>query len=148
MKLLKKWRDENMDLKFYNINYASDMLNSSSNKREKVIFSKDKLEIDEFIVVECKGNGVFIGRVLEDVTDFVKEDRGDFEDPYDVTQYRYVQKIDLSNWIGEIEKKKRKEKLEQEMKEHFKRIDEKKKYEYYASIDDEFKKIYDEYKEL
>lgn len=137
-----------MDLKFYVISYASDMLNSSSNKREKVIFSKDKLEINEFIVVECKGNGVFIGRVLEDVTDFVKEDRGDFEDPYDITQYRYIQKIDLSNWIDEIEKKKRKEKLEQEMKEKFKKIDEKKKYEYYASIDDDFKKTYDEYKEL
>lgn len=137
-----------MDLKFYQIVYASGILNSNGYNREKVIFSTQGLEIGDFVVVESKGNGVFIGKIIEDVTDFVKEDKGDIEDPYDVTQYRYVQKIDLSNWINEIDKKKRKEKLEQEMKDKFKKIDEKKKYEYYASIDDEFKKIYDEYKEL
>ena len=137
-----------MDLKFYQIVYASGILNSNGYKQEKIIFSTQELEIGDFVVVESKGNGVFIGKIIEDVTDFVKEDKGDFENPYDITQYRYIQKIDLSNWIDEIEKKKRKEKLEQEMKEHFKRIDEKKKYEYYASIDDDFKKIYDEYKEL
>ena len=34
------------------------------------------------------------------------------------------------------------------MKEEFKRIDEKKKFEYYATLDEDFKKIYDEYKKL
>lgn len=134
-----------MDLKFYKITYASGILNSSGYNQEKIIFSTQELEIEDFVVIESKGKGVFIGKVIEDVTDFIKED---IDDPYDITQYRYIQKIDLSNWINEIEKKKRKEKLEQEMKDQFKRIDEKKKYEYYASIDDEFKKIYDEYKEL
>lgn len=137
-----------MDLKFYKIMYASGILNSSGYKQEEIIFSTQELEIEDFVVIESKGNGVFIGKVIEDVTDFIKEDEEDIDDPYDITQYRYIQKIDLSNWINEIEKKKRKEKLEQEMKDQFKRIDEKKKYEYYASIDDEFKKIYDEYKEL
>lgn len=137
-----------MDLKFYKIMYASGILNSSGYKQEKIIFSTQELEIEDFIVIESKGNGVFIGKVIEDVTDFIKENEEYTEDPYDITQYRYIQKIDLSNWINEIEKKKRKEKLEQEMKDQFKRIDEKKKYEYYASIDDDFKKIYDEYKEL
>lgn len=137
-----------MDLKFYQIVYASGILNINGHNQNKIIFSTEELEIGDFVVVECKGNGIFIGKVIEDETDFIKEDRGNIEDPYTVTQYRYIQKIDLSNWINEIEKKKRKEKLEQEMKEHFKRIDEKKKYEYYASIDDEFKRIYDEYKEL
>lgn len=137
-----------MDLKFYRIIYASDILNQSSYRQEKVIFSMEELKLDEFIVIESKGDGVFLGKVVEDVTEFIKEDRGLVEDPYDITQYRYVQKIDLSNWIDEIEKKKKKEKLEQEMKEQFKRIDENKKYEYYASIDEDFKKLYDEYKEL
>ena len=137
-----------MDLKFYRIMYASGILNSSGYNQEKIIFSTQELEIEDFIVIEIKGNGVFIGKVIDDVTDFIKEYKGDIDDPYDVTQYRYIQKIDLSNWLDGIEKKKRKEKLEQEMKEQFKRIDEKKKYEYYTSIDDDFKKIYDEYKEL
>ena len=137
-----------MDLKFYQIVYASGILNSNGYNQEKIIFSTQELEIGDFVVVESKGNGVFIGKIIEDVTDFVKDDKDDIENPYDVTQYRYIQKIDLSNWIDEIEKKKRKEKLEQEMKDKFKKIDEKKKYEYYASIDDDFKKIYDEYKEL
>lgn len=138
-----------MDLKFYKIMYASGILNSSGYKQEKIIFSTQELEIEDFIVIESKGNGVFIGKIIEDVTDSIKEDEEeDIDDPYEITQYRYIQKIDLSNWINEIEKKKRKEKLEQEMKDQFKRIDEKKKYEYYASIDDDFKKIYDEYKDL
>lgn len=137
-----------MNLKFYTIVYASGVLSPNGYRQEKVIFSEEELDIDEFVVVESKGNGVFIGKVLEDVTEFIEEDKGNIDDPYDVTQYRYIQRIDLSSWLAEIEKKKRKEKLEQEMKEQFKRIDEKKKYEYYASIDDDFKKIYDEYKEL
>ena len=82
-----------MDLKFYKIMYASGILNSSGYKQEKIIFSTQELEIEDFVVIESKGNGVFIGKVIEDVTDFIKENEEDIDDPYDVTQYRYIQKI-------------------------------------------------------
>lgn len=63
-------------------------------------------------------------------------------------EYRYLKDINLNDWIEEIDRKKRKEELEREMQSKFAELDKKKKYEYYAQFDDEFKKLFDEYSEL
>lgn len=133
-------------LKVYEIAYASGMFRCN-NRQTSNIYSTKKLKDGDFIVVEHIDCGVFIGQVLEDVS------KTDYEDYTDdkiktVIEYRYVQDIDLSNFIAEKEKEKRKEELKQKMQERFKVIDEEKKYQYYAQLDDEMKAMYEEYKQL
>ena len=133
-------------LKVYKIAYASGMFRCN-NRQTSNIYSTKKLKDGDFIVVEHIDCGVFIGQVLEDVSKTNYEDYTD-DEIKTVIEYRYVQDIDLSNFIAEKEKEKRKEELKQKMKERFKVIDEKKKYQYYAQLDDEMKAMYEEYKQL
>lgn len=133
-------------LKVYKIAYASGMFRCN-NRQISNIYSTKKLKDGDFIVVEHIDCGVFIGQVLEDVSKTYYEDYTD-DEIKTVIEYRYVQDIDLSNFIAEKEKEKRKEELKQKMQERFKVIDEEKKYQYYAQLDDEMKAMYEEYKQL
>ena len=133
-------------LKVYEIAYASSMFRCN-NRQITTIYSTKKLKDGDFIVVEHIDCGVFIGQVLEDVSKTNYEDYTD-DEIKTVIEYRYVQDIDLSNFIAEKEKEKRKEELKQKMQERFKVIDEEKKYQYYAKLDDEMKAMYEEYKQL
>lgn len=122
----------------YEVEYASGILRS--NGRQNIMaLSNKKLNEGQFIVVEHIDCGVFIGRIIEEV----KENWN-----LDYVDYRYVQDIDLSNWIDKIEKEKRIEELKLEMEHKFAEIDKKKKFEYYAEIDDDFRELYLEYEEL
>lgn len=133
-------------LKVYKIAYASGMFRCN-NRQTSNIYSTKKLKDGDFIVVEHIDYGVFIGQVLEDVSKTDYEDYTD-DEIKTVIEYRYVQDIDLSDYTKEIENKKRKEELKQKMQERFKVIDEEKKYQYYAQLDDEMKAMYEEYKQL
>ena len=133
-------------LKVYEIAYASGMFRCN-NRQTTNIYSTKKLKDGDFIVVEHIDCGVFMGQVLEDVSKTYYADYTD-DEIKTVIEYRYVQDIDLSNFIAEKEKEKRKEELKQKMKERFKVIDEEKKYQYYAQLDDEMKAMYEEYKQL
>lgn len=133
-------------LKVYEIAYASGMFRCN-NRQTTNIYSTKKLKDGDFIVVEHIDCGVFIGQVLEDVSKTDYEDYTD-DEIKTVIEYRYVQNIDLSDYTKEIENKKRKEELKQKMQERFKVIDEEKKYQYYAQLDDEMKAMYEEYKQL
>ena len=132
----------NRELKIYTIEYASGMFNKKAFQTQ-LVYSKKKLNVGDFIVVEHVGFGVFIGKVAVEYID----DRTD-EDILEDIKYRYVQDIDLSSYIDSVEKEKRKEELKIKMKERFAVIDEDRKFQYYADLDDELKKMYDEYKEL
>lgn len=133
-------------LKVYEIAYASGMFRCN-NRQTTNIYSTKKLKDGDFIVVEHIDCGVFIGQVLEDVSKTDYEDYTD-DEIKTVIEYRYIQNIDLSDYNKEIENKKRKEELKQKMQERFKVIDEEKKYQYYAQLDDEMKAMYEEYKQL
>ena len=104
------------------------------------LFSNKKLTIGEYIVVEHKDCGIFIGKVK----DLITELSGDVNPNY-YSEYFYVKKIDLDNWDKKIRDKKRKEELKIEMEKKFAEIDKRKKYEYYAQIDDDFRDMYLEY---
>ena len=54
----------------------------------------------------------------------------------------------MSDWVAEIKRKERLEELSLEMEEKFAEIDKRKKFEYYAQIDDDFKELYLEYTQL
>ena len=130
-------------LKVYEVEYASGLFRCG-NLQTTNIYSEYELCIGDFIVVEHIDCGVFIGKIFEDITDEFESDKEILEE----IDYRYIQHIDLSGYFEEIRRKEKKKVLECKMKDAFKVIDEKKKYEYYATLDEDFKKLYDEYKQL
>lgn len=123
----------------YEIVYASGLLRCTS-RQNIYIVSHKKLKEEQFIVVEHINCGVFIGKVVAD--------RSDEEYNLDCVEYRYIKNIDLSDWVAEIKRKERLEELSLEMEEKFAEIDKRKKFEYYAQIDDDFKELYLEYTQL
>lgn len=131
-------------LKVYVVTYGSNVLGKRED-REISIYSDKKLKENEFIVVEHIDYGVFIGKVVEELEDNWYEDDEDIKKKI---SYRFVKKIDLSDWLKEKENEKRKAELKQQMQERFAIIDEERKYQYYANLDEEMKKLYDEYKNL
>ena len=134
---------EEHKLKVYEVEYASGMLRCN-NRQTTEIYSDVELGEGEFIVVEHINCGVFICKVVEDTTcDYECDD-----EIRDCVSYRYIQHIDLSGYLAKIEREEKKKVLESKMKDAFKVIDEKKKFEYYATLDEDFKKLYDEYKQL
>lgn len=133
-------------LRVYVVRYASGLFRNN-NRQEQNIYSEKELKKDDFIVVEHVDCGVFIGQVLEDISDTDYEDYTDDEIKRE-TEYRYVQHIDLSNYIAGIENAKRKEELKKQMDKKFAEIDKEKKYQYYAELDFDFRAMYEEYKNL
>lgn len=123
----------------YEVVYASGILRNNG-RQNQLILSDKKLKEEQFVVVEHINCGVFIGKVVAD--------RSDEEYNLDYIEYRYIKNIDLSDWVADIKRKERLEELSLEMEEKFAEIDKRKKFEYYAQIDDEFKELYLEYTQL
>lgn len=135
-------------LKIYEVEYSSGLFRKQG-RSNQTIYSDKELKIGDFIIVEHVDCGIFIAQVVEDDTDnYYYCTEADNNDVRDAIDYKYIQHVDLTNYLSKIEKEKRKEELKEKMKEEFKKIDEKKKYEYYASMDDDFKKLYEEFKQL
>lgn len=130
-------------LKVYSIEYASSMFRCNTPQITR-IYSDKKLKEGQNIVVEHINYGIFIGTIIEDQT---KEWEND-EEVKNWIDYRYVQDIDLSNYLAKIEREKKKEELKKAMEERFKTIDKEQKFAYYATLDEDFKQLYDEYKNL
>ena len=117
-------------------------------RENRFIVSNKELNDGDFIVVEHIDCGIFIGRVIgitigETDSDLLQEN---FD--AEIFEYRYIQDIDVSNWWADIERKRRMEELKDEMESKFAEIDKKKKFEYYAQIDDDFRELYLEYEDL
>jgi hypothetical protein len=131
----------------YEIEYASGLLRTNG-RENKLIVSNKKLNDGDFIVVEHINCGIFIGRVKG--TTLGKTDSDLLQKNFNVEdlEYRYLQDIDVSNWWSNIERKRRIEELKNEMESKFAEIDKQKKFEYYAQIDDDFRDLYSEYKDL
>lgn len=135
-------------LKIYEVEYSSGLFRKQG-RSNQTIYSDKELNIGDFIIVEHIDCGIFIAQVVEDASEeYYYCFEGTNIDVMEDLDYRYIQHIDLSDYFKKIKKQKRKEELKEKMKEEFKKIDEKKKYEYYASMDDDFKKLYEEFKQL
>lgn len=122
----------------YKVKYASCLMTNYNNQTIEV-WSTQKLENDSFIVVEHEGYGVFIGQVIEEIEDLRL---------YLSKEYKFLKNIDLSEWVDEIKRKERVAELEAKMENRFEDIDRKKRYEYYAELDDRFRELYLEYERL
>ena len=133
----------------YEISYASGILRSNRQRENQLILSNKMLEDGQFIVVEHIDCGIFIGRVegttLGELQNILKSSHPIIDEN---CEYRYIQDIDVSKWWDKIQRKERMEALRQEMEDKFDEIDKKKKFEYYAQIDDEFRELYSEYSQL
>ena len=131
----------------YEIEYASGLLRTSGRENQLIVSNKE-LNDGDFIVVEHINCGIFIGRVKG--TTLGKTDSDLLQRSFDVEnlEYRYIQDIDVSNWWTDIERKRRRKELRNEMESKFAEIDKKKKFEYYAQIDDDFRELYLEYVDL
>lgn len=131
----------------YEVSYASGLLRYNSRESQHVV-SKKKLKTDSFIVVEHIDCGVFIGKVKKNVSDSYEDEYFSYEDVVKSLGYTYLQDINLDTWISKIEKEKLKEELEEKMQEKFAEMDKIIKYQYYAQLDDEFNKLYEQYKKI
>lgn len=131
----------------YEVEYASGILRSNGRNNQLIVSNKE-LNDGDFIVVEHINCGIFIGRVKG--TTLGKTDSDLLQRNFDIEnlEYRYIQNIDVSNWWAGIERKRRIEELRNEMESKFAEIDKKKKFEYYAQIDDDFRELYLEYEKL
>lgn len=133
------------NLKIYRVQYASGIwCKTIGNNNKQIIYSDKELKENDFIVVEHINCGLFLGKVIEEDNELFESD----EEIRSEIEYRYIQKIDLTNYFEAIEKSKRKEELKLKMISKFREIDEEKKYQYYAEIDENFRKIYEEYKSI
>ena len=133
---------------YYEVEYASGMFRDK-NRQNCTIVSNTTLKIGEFIIVEHVGSGIFIGKVLKDISSEISCVCDNDECLYDEgTGYKFIQKVDLSKYLDKLNKEKRKAELEEQMRDRFTVIDEIKKFEYYATLDDDMAKMYEEYKKL
>lgn len=123
-------------MKTYYFEYLSEA--KLSNCRTNCFTSAIELKVGDCVVVEKKGRGIFLGRIV-DIDDI------DYE-----TDYIYVGKAGetVTAYIDALEKEKRKEELRAEMEAKFKEIDKERKFEYYATLDASFGELYKEYKGL
>lgn len=119
---------------YYAFEYLSEAL--IKNPRMGEARTYDEYEIGETVVIEKEGRGIFLGRVIGKALS------------EDVEGYNIVQKVDVSAYFDAIEREKKREELMGLMEEKFREIDKLKKYEYYATLDKEFGRLYEEFKNL
>ena len=96
------------------------------------------LKVGDCVVIERENRGIFLGRIIG---------------AYDCecnTDYTLVGKSGeiVSTYVDAIDKEKRREELISQMEAKFKKIDKERKFEYYATLDDGFRELYKEYREL
>lgn len=119
---------------YYAFEYLSEAL--IKNPRMGEARTYDEYEIGETVVIEKEGRGIFLGKIIGKALS------------EDVEGYNIVQKVDVSAYFDAIEREKKREELMGLMEEKFREIDKMKKYEYYATLDKEFGRLYEEFKNL
>lgn len=123
-------------MKTYYFEYLSEA--RLSNCRTNCFTSALELTVGDCVVVEKKGRGIFLGRIVDIDADDCN------------TDYAYVGTAGKAvvSYVNALEKEKRKEELRAEMEAKFKEIDKERKFEYYATLDESFGELYKEYKGL
>ena len=119
---------------YYAFEYLSEGL--LKNPRMGEARTYDTYESGDTVVIEKEGRGIFLGRIIGMALS------------EDVEGYNIVQKVDVSAYFDAIEREKKREELMGLMEEKFREIDKIKKYEYYATLDKEFGRLYEEFKNL
>lgn len=119
---------------YYAFEYLSEALIKNPRMGEAKTY--DEYEIGDTVVIEKEGRGIFLGRVIGKALS------------KDVEGYNIVMKVDVAAYFEAIEKEKKRQELMGLMEEKFREIDKIKKYEYYATLDKEFGRLYEEFKNI
>lgn len=124
-------------MKTYEFEYLSEV-KLKGDCRTNCFMSAIDLKVGDCVVIERENRGIFLGRITG---------------AYDCecnTDYIFVGKSGevVSAYIDAVDKEKRKEELIAQMEAKFKKIDKERKFEYYATLDDGFRELYKEYREL
>ena len=124
-------------MKTYEFEYLSEV-KLRDRRSTNCFMSAIDLKVGDCVVIERENRGIFLGRIIG---------------AYDCecnTDYILVGKSGevVSAYIDALDKEKRREELIAEMEAKFKKIDKERKFEYYATLDDDFRELYKEYKEL
>ena len=119
---------------YYAFEYLSEALLRSPRMGEAKTY--EEYEIGDTVVIEKEGRGIFLGRVIGKALS------------KDVEGYNIVMKVDVAAYFEAIEKEKKRKELMGLMEEKFREIDKMKKYEYYATLDKEFGRLYEEFKNI
>lgn len=126
-------------MKTYKIEYSSVMF--TDDKKHIYVNSNTNYKKGAYVIIYKKDKGIFIGKIAE----LDNSNNGLVDKDYSIMSNitKDVEKIRIT-----VENTKRKEQLAKEMEARFAVIDKEKKFEYYATLDDELKSMYTEYKGL
>ena len=124
-------------MKTYEFEYLSEV-KLRDRRSTNCFMSAIELKAGEVVRIERENRGIFLGRIM-----------GVYECECN-TDYMYIGKAGevVAAYIDAVDKEKRKEELRAQMEAKFKGIDEERKFEYYATLDDSFRELYNEYREL
>jgi hypothetical protein len=121
----------------YEFEYLSEALLAS--RRTNYLVSAVELKEGDTVVIEKKGRGLFLGKIIP---------KQPFISCEDGLGYSFVQHIDVSAYFDAIEREERRAELRKEMEAKFAELDKEKKYAYYATLDEDFKELYDAYRAI
>lgn len=129
--------NKEQEYRTYEFEYLSEV-KLKGDCRTNCFMSAIDLKVGDCVVIERENRGIFLGRIIG---------------AYDCecnTDYMYIGKSGevVSAYVDAVEKEKRKEDLIAQMEAKFKKIDKERKFEYYATLDDGFRELYKEYREL
>lgn len=119
---------------YYAFEYLSEALVKNPRMGEAKTY--EEYEIGDTVIIEKEGRGIFLGRVIGKALS------------KDVEGYNIVMKVDVAAYFEAIEREKKRQELMGLMEEKFREIDKIKKYEYYATLDKEFGRLYEEFKNI
>ena len=119
---------------YYAFEYLSEALVKNPRMGEAKTY--EEYEIGNTVVIEKEGRGIFLGRVIGKALS------------KDIEGYNIVMKVDVAAYFEAIEREKKRQELMELMEEKFREIDKLKKYEYYATLDKEFGRLYEEFKNI
>ena len=119
---------------YYAFEYLSEALIKNPRMGEARTYGE--YEIGDTVVIEKEGRGIFLGRIIGKALS------------KDVEGYNIVMKVDVAAYFEAIEREKRRAEIANELEERIANLDKLKKYEYYATLDKEFGKLYEEFKNI
>ena len=119
---------------YYAFEYLSEALIKNPRMGEAKTY--EEYEIGDTVVIEKEGRGIFLGKIIGKAL------------TQDVEGYNIVMKVDVSAYFEAIEREKKRQELGRLLEEQLAKIDKLKKYEYYATLDKEFGRLYEEFKNI
>ena len=129
--------NKEQEYRTYEFEYLSEV-KLKDRRSTNCFMSAIDLKVGDCVVIERENRGIFLGRIIG---------------AYDCecnTDYILVGKSGevVSAYIDAVDKEKRKEELITQMEAKFEEINRERKFEFCATLDNSFRELYKEYKEL